>query len=101
MGPVVEIRSDQTGCNWKIFVIQGAYSSRRLLAMSDFICGLRAEYLLEIGDEIAPTLLATWAYGKAIAAHDVDALAAHEQAGDLRGRDESPAGPRRASRGCR
>lgn len=61
IGLVVEMRPDETGCNWQVSVIQGVHSSRCLLAMSEFISGLRVEYLLDSGDDMDPTLLTTWA----------------------------------------
>lgn len=61
IGPVVEIRPDASGCNWKISVIQGAHSGKCLLAMGEFIAGLRAEFLLDCTDDMDPTLLTTWA----------------------------------------
>lgn len=61
IGPVVEIPPDETGCNWKVSMIQGGHCFECLDAMADFIAGLRAEFLLETGDDIDPTLLTTWA----------------------------------------
>jgi len=60
IGDVVEIPPDETGCNWRVSQIQGSGCFDCLAAMGDFIEGLRAQFLLEVDDDMDPTLLTTW-----------------------------------------
>ena len=61
IGSVVEIPVDETGCNWKVSVIQGGHCGECLAAMADFIVALREQFTLETLDDMDPTLLTTWA----------------------------------------
>ena len=58
---VVGTRPDSTGCNWNVSRIEGCHSGDCLIAMAEFIAGMREHFLLESPDDMDPTLLTTWA----------------------------------------
>ena len=61
IGNVVETIVDETGCNWRVSRIQGSGCIDCLEVMGAFVEGLRAEFLLDLGNDMDPTLLTTWA----------------------------------------
>ena len=60
VGSVVETPVDETGCNWKVSLIQGGHCGDCLAAMSDFIDGLRTHFFLNTSDT-ETTSITAWA----------------------------------------